>query len=208
MPRRRRIRNTADFISNSERLWGEGVFDYSRTTYETMRAQVTLICVEHETEFSQRAEYHLHGAEGCTACQRASQLANQQTDEPDTYTYYCLAGVGHPPYEVQWNARNDDCPACRHEAYLAERRQLRSAEREREVVANIDRAIATVESRIRTRLVGCEPDVIESAITRDRERLENTRRRAAQVLAWSIAVERRDGSTYLIGDLEAAVGTA
>lgn len=61
-------RTTDDFIRQSQRVHGESAFDYSKAVYRGMIKHITLICVDHNKEFSQRAQSHLEGKLGCPDC--------------------------------------------------------------------------------------------------------------------------------------------
>lgn len=61
-------RTTEDFVRQAERVHGQGKFDYSQSTYRGMAQKVSITCQEHGEKFSQRAQCHLKGKNGCSEC--------------------------------------------------------------------------------------------------------------------------------------------
>lgn len=62
------VLDTLLFITVSKRVWGEDVFDYSRTLYVDAVVPVTLKCKKHGFAFKQLTSSHLQGNVGCLKC--------------------------------------------------------------------------------------------------------------------------------------------
>lgn len=64
--KRRPNMDTAIFINESNKLHGDGIYDYSKTIFKSQRSKIIIICMHHG-EFLQTPECHLRG-HGCPAC--------------------------------------------------------------------------------------------------------------------------------------------
>ena len=60
---------TEVFITRATDVWGDK-YDYSKVNYGGSRKEVTIICKEHNCEFTQMAYPHLMGVEGCPECKK------------------------------------------------------------------------------------------------------------------------------------------
>ena len=60
--------NTKKFIMLSKELWGDDVFDYSKTEYVNPQDKMIIICKEHNQEFEQTSTGNLHKNKGCLYC--------------------------------------------------------------------------------------------------------------------------------------------
>ena len=74
-------KTTKEFIASAKAVWGDDRWDYSQCKYVTYRHNVTIICKEHNTEYTQTPQSHLSKKMGCKVCLKNSILARTKTTE-------------------------------------------------------------------------------------------------------------------------------
>jgi Zn finger protein HypA/HybF involved in hydrogenase expression len=57
-----------EFIKKSKAIFGDYLFDYSKTLYRGYNSKIILKCNKHNYEFEQTASNHLNGNNGCPFC--------------------------------------------------------------------------------------------------------------------------------------------
>lgn len=70
---------TEDFINKSKAIWGDNVFDYSKTRYVNNRTKIVLICKKHNIEFKQVPSSHLKHINGCPYCCNKTGIYSKET---------------------------------------------------------------------------------------------------------------------------------
>ena len=65
--RRSELKNQV-FISRSNKIYGEDLFDYSECRYKTLQIKVKVRCKVHDETFMTRPASHLNGTNNCCGC--------------------------------------------------------------------------------------------------------------------------------------------
>lgn len=68
--RKRYAHTTEEFIENCKKLYGDGIFDYSKVEYVNELTPVIIKCILHDVEFEQTPSSHRHMVTSCPVCKK------------------------------------------------------------------------------------------------------------------------------------------